>query len=1631
MKRISIALLISILVCVSGYCQTTSPCTFYESDLPKIFDFENDFANEAPECWTVLTSATSQSVTQTTTYPIVKYSSSAVGNVLCLYKSGNSIAMPCFAGDISQMQISFYFKTTESNTDYLEIGIQTDLNNNSTYTPIDTIIASEYTYTSYYGPLIERTIKFNKYTITDTTANYYVVFKTGVQPNSSSLTNFWEIADITFDYTPSCQKAENITIDNLTDTSITISFSQPDTVNSWTVCYRQIYDYDTSAYIELEIDTTTFTLTDLEDQTTYKFYIKTNCWPPAISDSLTFKTHCSAIYIDDENTWIEEFTDDADCWSFPEVLSQYYYESWNLVNGYGGYIWANYDVNVEAISPMLDISNVNVPMVKVSYKSKTTIKIYYRTSSLSDWVYLADLDPTNNNTKTDSCILDNPSEGYQIKFQNVATNNYGGDTYIYSVEVYNVDNPSICYKPNNIKVESTTSSATITWSQIGDNASWIVYYKESVSDTYTASDTLYTKTFSFLTSPNTSYDIYIQALCNSNAKSNVESFVTPCSGLVESDLPKVWNFEYGNIISYSSSNTTYTLPQCWTQIGSFYNKYILTDNTWGTWDDAYEGSKCLSLSDGAFAILTPLDTSLNVSNLQLSFYAKTRYSYSIPSELSIGVMTDPTDSTTFTPTITLNTDYSYHHYTIPIVYNGTQTASYIALRGRYDVCIDSLVLSIADNCTPPFSLKVNKLSNSSGTLSWTQAGNNTSQWKVFYKQANQTVYDSTNVLDEMSYTFSDLDPNTSYDVYVKAFCGNNEITSETYTFTTYCDPLTIDDLPYFTNFDSDSTDSVPPCWVKVTTTFFAPSAYPRIQSDDVYSYSDNNSLEMGPNSAIALRSYQGDVSNLQLSFYLKRYGSGSIIIGVMTDLEDSTTFTPIDTIENNNSSYIYYVDYTLIEKDFTTYTPNPEINDYYIVLMSTGLGYSTWYIDDLKLDKRPNCVKPDSVKFSDLADTTVEISWTQSDTNTTWKVYYKKSTDSVYLEELVTADPYLILTNLEPLTTYDVYVATICDSTSPSTTLYSFKTLCSSEELWLSVDEPYIEDFETYEQYDIPDCWTIVLQSGYDPMYVQPKSYWNYAYSGENSFYIHLTMDNIIALREFANNLEDVRVQFYYKSSGTIGELTLGYVTDVTNKNTFVPLTTIKPNKEWSLYTIDLGAFSNELQGIDNARLAFSSGESSYSNSFYIDSLVLSLSPSCTLPTNIQTSQTNDTITISWYSTASSFNIIIKDDTDSTFVTQNNYTSTTFSTTALDPNSAYTVYVSSICSNDTLTSDYSFTTNCAKISYNDIPMTWNFENNTYSVDYYTYPKCWNINDYYPMVTTVGGGSNHYLYFSTFNNTIYATLPQIDITNVQIDTLTLSFSAYSPSYAAVGSTMCIGVMTDPNNDSTFTLVDSVQLSTSSHTYNIPLSTYTGNGSYIAFMSNDIIAYMDNVKLEFITPTIDTIVPPTPCNKPTSLNVSSTSNSITLQWSGTADKYDIQLSDNEIQTITTNTYTFTDLYPNTIYTVKVRSVCDDTVSNWTKATIKTADSSSLIDVVNNNIDVLLYPNPTTTNVSLEIKNLNENADIFITDINGKTIYKTTYTPTNSFITLPTNNYNAGVYYIKIVSGNIIKTVSLIKN
>ena len=85
---------------------------------------------------------------------------------------------------------------------------------------------------------------------------------------------------------------------------------------------------------------------------------------------------------------------------------------------------------------------------------------------------------------------------------------------------------------------------------------------------------------------------------------------------------------------------------------------------------------------------------------------------------------------------------------------------------------------------------------------------------------------------------------------------------------------------------------------------------------------------------------------------------------------------------------------------------------------------------------------------------------------------------------------------------------------------------------------------------------------------------------------------------------------------------------------------------------------------------------------------------------------------------------------------------------------------------------------------------------------------------------------------------------------------------------------------------------------------------------------------------------------------------------------------------------------------------------------------------IDDVAENTTVSLYPNTTDKNTTLNIKGLNERADIVVTNQQGQIISTTTLTKGNEDLEIETSNLSSGIYYIRIQTDNFVKTEKLIK-
>ena len=88
---------------------------------------------------------------------------------------------------------------------------------------------------------------------------------------------------------------------------------------------------------------------------------------------------------------------------------------------------------------------------------------------------------------------------------------------------------------------------------------------------------------------------------------------------------------------------------------------------------------------------------------------------------------------------------------------------------------------------------------------------------------------------------------------------------------------------------------------------------------------------------------------------------------------------------------------------------------------------------------------------------------------------------------------------------------------------------------------------------------------------------------------------------------------------------------------------------------------------------------------------------------------------------------------------------------------------------------------------------------------------------------------------------------------------------------------------------------------------------------------------------------------------------------------------------------------------------------------------ANNSALRDESTKEISVRVYPNPANEKANINIKGLNSEAQIIVSDMQGRIVWSAETFENN--YELNTSNMQAGVYFIKITSENIVKTQKLI--
>jgi hypothetical protein len=571
------------------------------------------------------------------------------------------------------------------------------------------------------------------------------------------------------------------------------------------------------------------------------------------------------------------------------------------------------------------------------------------------------------------------------------------------------------------------------------------------------------------------------------------------------------------------------------------------------------------------------------------------------------------------------------------------------------------------------------------------------------------------------------------------------------------------------------------------------------------------------------------------------------------------------------------------------------------------------------------CPKPTNLAVSYTeGDPTATVTWTSEATNF-----------NIDVNGTITAvmgNTYTFAVSL--LTTYTIKVQADCgNELSFWTKAISFFSGCGI------IPIPYSYGFE--DASDI-DCWTIIT-TGYNGEYTgiyEDEDDEDYAHTGSHSFRFYYTTEpgQYLISPELGGIGNGLRVKFWYREEDEYYTETfqVGYSTTDNDPDSFTWGDEITATTSYQQFKANYPA--------DTKYVAVKHTSDDQWN-LYFDDFLFEESPSCIEPTGVQVADvTTNSATISWTAGGSETAWDIYVTADATIVPDDNTTPTvanannnSYSLSNLSAGTIYYVYVRAICSG-TEVSDWSLPATFATIC-NPIALPWSENFNNFAGP--GMPVCWNSifegSDFCGIQQFSENNSSLMIFIdpsSGPNSSATAVLPEID-ENYPLNGYQISFDA-GKLYSYTHEKLDIGIMTDPADPTTFTLVEEVDIidivfNGGFGTYTVYFNNYTGNGHYIAIRGNNINSEGFNVLIDNI------VVSEAPsCISPTGLAADATFDSADLSWTDNNSEASWTLywkergaeAYTEVPDVTDNPYTLSNLSAATAYEFYVVANCSET-------------------------------------------------------------------------------------------------------
>ncbi len=493
-------------------------------------------------------------------------------------------------------------------------------------------------------------------------------------------------------------------------------------------------------------------------------------------------------------------------------------------------------------------------------------------------------------------------------------------------------------------------------------------------------------------------------------------------------------------------------------------------------------------------------TSAYISNRSTKAITNTYAKGTYPHAMKIGVMSDPNDFSTFTqlsefvfPEVTATNDTLigdsmafWNHYTLNL-FGAEAKGKYIAFVTDYNTTsyayIDNIKVEPAQGCGAPAGLSVvdSTLTDASADVVWVS---NKLKWNLqLYEGDNDTVAILDTIITVPALTYEtklhidNLEGNTSYTIKVQTICGDEE-TSEwsVYTFKTPCTPMNDAEAEVEIDFNenlyaagSSTTYVLPTCWeLNTGGTYSATYQTYAIPGTTTYNYgrgeeTTDRALRFYTTTSyydnyVVLPETEFALDTMMLHFwgravycYQMTYSTVAsrgrvysangnylkkLVIGIMTDPDDFSTFVPKDTItyditlattdymQDDPEGENYWREYTIPLKKYTE-------GGRLVILAPKPTATSYFFVDDLSVINENYCFPPSNVLVRESTSNSVIIEWKGNK-----QAEVQVSTTADFADGTVVADKVV-----------DAQQATI-DGLQDGTTYYArVRHVCSSDEV--------------------------------------------------------------------------------------------------------------------------------------------------------------------------------------------------------------------------------------------------------------------------------------------------------------------------------------------------------------------------------------------------------------------------------------------------------------------------------------------------------------------------------------------------------------------------------------------------------